>query len=44
MFVENIYLKYKSYSKNLNLHAVFLFTVLRLYFIIHLRVPTYSPT
>ena len=42
--MENIYLKYEKLSKNLILQAVFLFTILRLYFIIHLRVPPYSPT
>ena len=42
--MENIYLKYEKLSKNLNLQAVFLFTIVHFYFIIHLRVPLYSPT
>ena len=41
--MENIYLKYEKLSKNLDLQAVFLLAILRLYFIIHLRVPPYSP-
>ena len=42
--MENIYLKYEKLSKNLNLQAVFLFTIVHFFFIIHLRVPLYSPT